>query len=304
MARRSKPSRRSPTPVQPAALPTPIPSAITTPLSSAYPSTYPSEDELDDDDLDKPNEEAKPDEAPPKGFNFLGLPAELRLRVYGYHFAPCPEVVDLEPDNYKRVYKQLILLRACKQVYHEAGAFFYGGRTFRVFPIHPGRFFKTKKPLLARLTSNQRAWITSLELRLGPGFNSPPRGWVVNDALGLRHCASARKLRVYVEIDPSDSALKGFRRSEGFYEDFSRRLMTEILGSVPSIETVEFDAWSSVKISGAMMQGLLGAITPAHQLAWGPDRGWNGASAKAVAAESEAAILAFEKLTLIDYIPA
>lgn len=303
MARRSKPSRGSPTPVRSTPIPSAIPSAITTPVSSAYPSAYPSEDELDNDDPDKPEEE-KPEEAPPKGFNFLDLPAELRLRVYGYHFAGCPEVVDLEPDNYKRIHKQLTLLRTCKQVYHEAAAYFYGGRTFRIFPIHPGRFFKTKKPLLARLTANQRAWITNLELRLGPGFNNPPRGWVVNDALGLQHCERVRRLRVYVEIDPSDSALKGFRRSEGFYEEFSRRLMTEILDSVPSIETVEFDAWSSVKISGNMMQGLLGAITPAHQLAWGPDRGWNGATEKAVAAETEAAILGIEKLRLIDYIPA
>lgn len=294
MARRSKVSKGTPTPVH-SALPTPAQSAFTTPLSSAYPSAYPSEDESECPPKLKP----KP---APKGFNFLDLPPELRLRVYDYHFAGCGPVIDLEPDNYRRIHRKLALLRACRQVYHEAAPFFYGRFTFRVFPVYPGRFLKTKKPLLARLSSNQRAWISSLELRLGPGFNAPPRGWVVNDALGLRQCETARKLRVYVEIDPSDNALKGFRRAEGFYEEFSARLMREILASVPSIEVVEFDAFPSVKISGAMMQGLLGSISPAHQLAWGPDRGWNGVDAKPATADLDAAIIGFEKMALVDYI--
>ena len=298
MARRSKASRGSPTPIH-SAIPTPAQSALTTPLSSAYPSAYPSEDESD-----HPSKPTKAAALPPKGFNFLDLPPELRLRVYDYHFAGCGPVIDLEPDNYRRIHKKLALFRACRQVYHEAAPFFYGRFTFRVFPVYPGRFLKTKKPLLARLSPNQRAWISSLELRLGPGFNAPPRGWVVNDALGLRQCERARKLRVYVEIDPSDNALKGFRRADGFYEEFSSRLMREILASVPSIEIVEFDAFPSVKISGAMMQGLLKSISPAHQLAWGPDRGWNGVNTRPEPAESDAGIVGFEKLALtIDYIP-
>lgn len=298
MARRSKASRGSPTPVH-SALPTPIPSTLTTPLSSAYPSAYPSEDESDHP-ASKPKKAAAA-----RGFNFLDLPPELRLRVYGYHFAGCGPVVDLDPDNYKRIHRKLALLRASRQVYHEAAPFFYGRHAFRVFPIHPGRFFKTKKPLLARLNQHQRSWISTLELRLGPGFNNPPRGWVVNDALGLRHCEGARRLRVYVEIDPSDNALKGFRRADGFYEKFSARLMREILAAVPSIETVEFDAWSSVKLSGAMMQGLLGSISPSHQLAWGPERGWNGATAEPEPEHeaADAVVVGFENLALVDYIP-
>lgn len=294
MARRSKASRGTPTPVR-SALPTPVQSALTTPLSSAYPSACPSEDESD--------LPPRPKKAPaPKGFNFLDLPPELRLRVYDYHFAGCGPVIDLEPDNHRRIHRKLALVRACRQIYLEAAPFFYGRFTFRVFPVYPGRFLKTKKPLLARLSANQRAWISSLELRLGPGFNAPPRGWVVNDALGLRQCMRARKLRVYVEIDPSDSALKGFRRADGFYEEFSSRLMREILASVPTIEVVEFDAFPSVKISGAMMQGLLGTISPAHQLAWGPDRGWNGVDARPSPADIDAAIIGFEELALVDYI--
>ncbi|SPO02575.1 uncharacterized protein DNG_05248 [Cephalotrichum gorgonifer] len=303
MARRSKASRGAPTPVRSPPT-TPIPSTLTTPLSSAYPSTYPSEDEDDGAaDAEEPNREPEP-EQPTKGFRFLDLPPELRLRIYDYHFADCRGVTDLEPENYKRIGKKLVLLLVCKQLYHEVTPFFFGNSTFRVFPIHPGRPLKTKKPLLARLTPNQRAWITNLELRLGPGFNNPPRGWVINDALGLRDCVRVKKLRVYVEIDPSDNALKGFRRADGFYEEFSSRLLTGILAAVPSVEVVEFDAWPSVKISGGMMQRLLSVISPSYQLAWGPDRGWNGATTGPESHDSDAGIVGFEKLALVDYIPA
>ncbi|KAL2104849.1 hypothetical protein VUR80DRAFT_9470 [Thermomyces stellatus] len=301
MARRSKPSRGSPTPVS-SALPTPIPSALTTPLSSAYPSAYPSEDEADSAPPKPKDDDAAAAAKAPKSFNFLDLPPELRLRVYEYHFAGCGPVIDLEPGNHRRIHRKLALFRVCKQIYEEAAPFFFGRFTFRVFPVYPGRFLKTKRPLLARLSPRQRSWISSLELRLGPGFNAPPRGWVVNDALGLRDCVRARKLRVYVEIDPSDSALKGFRRAEGFYEEFSSRLMREILAEVRSIEVVEFDAFPSVKISGAMMQGLLKNISPTHQLAWGPDRGWNGVNTEGEPADVDGAVVGLEKMALVDYV--
>jgi hypothetical protein len=298
MARRTRAARASPAPVK---LNPP------TPITSAHHSQYTSEAEADapNQDFDlEPDTQPAPKPKRAKAFRFLDLPTELRLRVYGYYFADCGSVIDLSPDNYRRIHKQLRLFRTCRQIYNEAAPYFFSAFTFRVFPISPGRFFKTKKPLLARLTPHQRSWITSLELRLGPGFNNPPRGWVVNDALGLRDCVRVRKLRVYVEIDPSDNALKGFRRAEGFYEDFSSRLMREILTSVPGIEVVEFDAWSSVKISGRMMQGLLKSISPTHQLAWGPERGWNGASTTHELMDSDAGICGFENLTLVDYIPA
>ncbi|CAI4218891.1 unnamed protein product [Parascedosporium putredinis] len=240
MARRSKLQRGRPTPV-PSAYPTPISSAYPTPLSSAYPSACPSEDEGDVVAVVKPRKK------PAVPFRFLDLPAELRLRIYGYHFAECGNVVDLDPDNYKRIHRRLALLRTCRQVYYEASTFFYSSSTFRVFPTHPGRFFKTKKPLLARLSPFQRASLTTLELRLGPGWNRPPRGWVVNEALGLRDCVQIRKLKVFVECDPSDTIFNGFRRADGFYEDFSRNLLQDILKELPSLEVLEFDAWESVK---------------------------------------------------------
>lgn len=269
-----------------ASAPTPIHSTFTTPLSSAYPSAYPSENEWDTDDitssipigaltLDVPLSNKKPPRPKVKPFPFLALPSELRIKIYGYHFAGVGPIVDLEPENYSRIHKKLAILRTCRTIYAEASHFFFSTYTFRLFPTH-GRFFKTKKPLIARLKPHQRTYITSLELRLGPGWNKPARSWVVNTALGLQDCVNVRRLVVFVECDPSDGIFKGFRRSDGFYENFSRNLLTNVLQDMPFLNSIEFDAWTSVKKSGDMMRGLLD-ITVANRLKirWGPERGWS-----------------------------
>ncbi|KPM35955.1 hypothetical protein AK830_g10626 [Neonectria ditissima] len=217
---------------------------------------------------------------------FLSLPSELRIKIYAYFYfdeedvdtlaTPDPNnVIDLDPGNYKRFHRKLGLLRVCKQVHAEACFLFYSTRTFRIFPTYPGRHFKTKKPLLARMKPHQRQTITSLELRLGPGWGAPPRGWVVNPALGLQDCVDVEILKVYVECDPSDSTFNGFRRSDGFYEDFCMDLLSDILDGLPSVQIVEFDARRHVKKSGKMMKGLIDAATEAERLIeWGPRRGW------------------------------
>lgn len=118
--------------------------------------------------------------------------------------------------------------------------------------------------------------MTSLELRLGPGWNNPPRGWVVNDALGLADCVNVRVLKVFVECDPSDGIFKGFRMGEGTYERFSAALLDSVLKGTPSINVVEFDAYTSVKRSGDMMSGL-GEVVAKHDkvIGWGPEREWD-----------------------------
>ncbi|KAK7430982.1 hypothetical protein QQZ08_002512 [Neonectria magnoliae] len=219
---------------------------------------------------------------------FLSLPSELRIKIYAYFFdeedvdtlvSPDPNnVIDLDPGNYKRFHRKLGLLRVCKQVHAEACFLFYSTRTFRIFPTYPGRHFKTKKPLLARMKPHQRQTITSLELRLGPGWNAPPRGWVVNPALGLQDCVDVEILKVYVECDPSDNTFNGFRRSEGFYEGFCRNLLVNVLDELPSVQVVEFDARANVKKSGKMMQGLIDVATQAERIIeWGPRRRWTDA---------------------------
>jgi hypothetical protein len=211
----------------------------------------------------------------PKRFLFLTLPSELRVKIYEYYFDDAETVLDLAPDNYKRLHKRLSIIRTCKQMHDEINHYFYSSRTFRIFPTHPGRYFKTKKPLLARMKPCQRDCITSLELRLGPGWNNPPRGWVVNPALGLNECIHVQKLNVFVECDPSDGIFKGFRRFEGFYEEFSRNLLASVLKELPNVTTIEFDAWSSVKKGGDMMRGLLEVANQTQKaITWGPERGW------------------------------
>ena len=98
----------------------------------------------------------------------------------------------------------------------------------------------------------------------------------MNDELGLADCTNVRTLKVFVECDPSDSIFTGFRKSEGFYENFSANLLESILKAVPSIAVVEFDAYSSVKRSGDMMSGLGQVVSKYHKsVAWGPERGWD-----------------------------
>ncbi|CAK7270600.1 hypothetical protein SEPCBS57363_004183 [Sporothrix epigloea] len=215
---------------------------------------------------------------PIQPFRFLDLPSELRLKVYGYHFQGIDPVTDLSPDNYRKVVRKLFLLRTCRTIYREASYYFYSRHTFRIFPTHPGRFFKTRRPLLARLKQHQRSAMTNLELRLGPGFNKPPKCWVVQRKLGLKECINVRTVHVFVQLDPSVSWLDGFRKA-GFYETFSSSLLNDILAELPNVDTVEFDGYESVRKNCPIMEALQ-AIVRDHALrvTWGPKNGWTATS--------------------------
>lgn len=244
----------------------------TTPQSTPQSSEYQSEQ--DDDVEEKPVVKRK---AP---FRFLDLPAEVRVMVYRLLFATCPDVIDLDPGNFRDIHRKQAIFYVCKQLYNEASHHFYSTKTFRIFPCYPGRFFKTKKPLLARMSPRCRASLTQLELRLGPGFANPPRGWVVNDALGLKDMTSVRVLKIMVQIDTSNPIFKGFRakgEKEEFYENFSKSLLDQILEAVPSIEEVQIDAYPSVLKDGAMITALLSIARAKHnkKITWGPERGWD-----------------------------
>ncbi|KAH9894690.1 hypothetical protein F4778DRAFT_287131 [Xylariomycetidae sp. FL2044] len=287
---RRKPATKGSRAVIASSGPTPVSSALTTPLSSAYPSTYASEAELDLNDevsklpmgslsLDGSTVSPRaPKRVKPKPFRFFDLPSELRERIYSYYFANTGVTLDLDPDNYKRIFKTLAILRTCRTIYNEASYFFYSTHPVRIFPCHPGRFFKTKKPLLARMKPGQRACMTSLELRLGPGWSKPPRGWVVNPALGLSDCIRVHKLTVFVECDPGNPIFKGFRQADGFYEGFSKSLLIAVLEEMPWVKNIEFDAWPSVKKSGGLMRALIETITARGlRITWGAERGWTDA---------------------------
>ncbi|KAM3453797.1 hypothetical protein MY3296_003458 [Beauveria thailandica] len=225
----------------------------------------------------RPFQKKKP-KPPEKVFPLLLLPSELRIKIYEYFFADITEVLDLTRENHKRIHKKLGLMRTCRLISNEATHFFYSTRTFRLFPTTPGRYFKTKKPLLARLSARQRRCLTKIEMRLGPGWSAPPAGWVVNAALGLQDCINVQILTVYVQIDPSDNTFDEFRRADGFYEEFSRELLASTLKGLPAVHTIEFDAYESVQKRGAMMRSLFSIATESGKaITWGPDRGWFGA---------------------------
>jgi hypothetical protein len=215
---------------------------------------------------------------PQKPFPLMDLPPELRLKVYSFHFAATLKggALDLDPDNYKLVHAKLLpLLCTCRAVHEEASHFFYSSHVFRLFPTHYVRPSRAKKPLLARISARHRRYITTLEFRVGPGWNKPPRGWVVNSSLGLRDCVNARRLRVFVEFDPGHPAFEGWRKSDGFYEEFCRKLLDGVLAGVPSLAEVEFDSVASVKLSGGLMRGMLNAtMSHGRRIVFGPTRGW------------------------------
>ncbi|KHN95565.1 uncharacterized protein MAM_06622 [Metarhizium album ARSEF 1941] len=293
---------------------TPSSSAATALPSSAYSSTCPSEVEADNVNqlqiasltLDTPLVPFRRKiREPEKPFRFLELPSELRVKVYEHYWSNADQVLDLEPGNHKRYRKALGLARACKQVHAEVTHFFFSSRAVRIFPTFPGKYFKSKKPLLARLKPCQRGCITALELRLGPGWTGPPRGWVVNDALGLKDCSNLRKLTVYVECDPSDCIYDGFRRSDGFYEGFCSKLLGNVLSEIPSHVAIEFEGYPGVKKSGAMMRGLLEVASQSgRQILWGPERGWTDGPDKDEAERNkERAAQLFDTVLMEGYAP-
>lgn len=274
---RVKGARSSPTPIASPALSIPTNTSTT---------TSPTEAEWDPEDavnaldianltLDVPianKPVAKPKS--PQPFPFMDLPSELRLKIYDHHFAGIGPVVDLEPGNYFSIHKKLSILRVSRQVYREASHAFYSTKTFRIFPID-GRYGRAKKGLLARMKPQSRANMTSLELRVGPGWGKPYRSWVVDPLVGLADCVNVRRLCVYIEIDPSDNIFNGWRKNNGFYETFCQNLLDDVLKGLPNADRVQFDAHDSVKKAGDMTQGLLEiAITNNRTICWGPKRGW------------------------------
>ncbi len=164
-------------------------------------------------------------------------------------------------------------------MHEEAYPVFFGGHTFRLFPVYYEYLDdrKDKIPILAQLSPRHRSAITSLELRLGPGWGNPPRCWNVNRKMGLRDCISLRDLKIFMECDPSQPVFQGFSISPTFYTDFCGNLLEGILEQVPSIEHVEIDAWESVTRDSPLLKELLGQAEDAEKkIIWGPLTRCNG----------------------------
>lgn len=211
------------------------------------------------------------------GFRFLDLPSEIRIRIYELVLLLPDRLVDLDPTNTRLVLPRLQCFRACKQMHAEAADVFYGDQTFRLFPMH-GRFFNTKKVLLERLPERYRAAITSLEIRLGPGWSAPPRCQKVDHALRLQDCTSLRTIKVFVEVDPSEDIFNGFRgrdNARDTYKKFCAQMLEDVFAKAPSILAVEFDAYPSVNKRSPLVVKLVDVASKADKkVLWGPLRGW------------------------------
>ena len=208
-------------------------------------------------------------------FRFFNLPSELRVRIYELILL-IPDTIDLDPSNFRRIAPRLNVFLVCKRMHEEALRIFYGCHTFRLYPISP-RFFHDKRPLLSRLSPRYRAAITKLELRVGPGWNAPPRSWNTAPSLGLADGIGVRVLKIFVEFDPcSHDVFRGFRVTDDFYTAFCQGLVRGILRQIPSVKEVQFDAWTAVSKQAPLMCGLLDvAKTAQKEIGWGPLRGWN-----------------------------
>ncbi len=211
----------------------------------------------------------------PQPFRFLDLPAELRRCIL--ESALCVHhTIDLDPANGRDIVPRLGLLLTSRKVHDEAYPLFYGSHTFRLFPTH-GRFFGDKvQPILTRLSSHYRAVITSLELRLGPGWNKPPKTWTVDHRLGLEDAVSVRTLKIFAECDPSHGIFQGFRMVEPSFTDFAELLLGELIRALPSLEIVQFDGYSFISKYDPLISRLLQlAKAESKIITWGTEAAWS-----------------------------
>ena len=79
----------------------------------------------------------------------------------------------------------------------------------------------------------------------------------MDDRVGLEEMGGVRRVKVFVECDPSHEIFNGFRIDRDFFTGFSGGLPEGVLGRLPSVAQVELDGWPSVKRDGPLVKRLL-----------------------------------------------
>lgn len=206
-------------------------------------------------------------------FRFFSLPYELRRKILAYLLLQ-DHIIDLDPANAATNPARINLFLTSHRMHEEAYHVFYGGHSFRIFPIHPRFFGSRVKSVVSRLSPRYRAALISLELRLGTGWSKPPKTWTVTNKLGLQDCIRVKNLEVFVECDPSHQIFHGFRVSIDFFTDFSSNLLGQIVKGLPSLEQVTFNRHGpSVQRDSELMSRLQEAVLKGQKrIAWAKGR--------------------------------
>ena len=193
---------------------------------------------------------------PHQPFGFFDLPPELRSKILRFALIT-DRIVDLSPKNHGASRDRINIFLASHRLHEESYPVYYGGHTFRILPTHHRYFGHKVQPLIARLPARYRAALISLELRLGPGWCSPPQSWRVDGRLGLEEMEAVRTVKMFVECDPSHEIFNGYRIDGDFFTVFSGSLLEEVLRRLPSVVQLELDGWPSVKREGPLVKRLL-----------------------------------------------
>jgi len=227
--------------------------------------------------LNPDSEDSEADAETPRHptFRFFDLPYELRLRVYELLLVH-HTTLDLDPTNARTLAPSLRLFRVSHRTHAETARVFYSLNTFRVLPIH-GKYINKKHPLLAWIPRKYKQYITRLELRLGPGFTRPPKGWVMDARHGFGALGRVHLVKVFVEIDPEGSEMtQAFMTGAKVYTEFCVGLLRALLAQVGSVRTVEFDAYPSVGKGSKLLKALVEeSRLNQKRVKWGTERGWD-----------------------------
>ncbi|KAL9131572.1 MAG: hypothetical protein Q9217_000529 [Psora testacea] len=228
---------------------------------------------------------------PIQAFPFFDLPSELRSKILRLLLVT-EATIDLHPQNYRSAHERLNLFFVSQRMHEEASHIFYSGNTFRIFPTHSRYFGNKTVPLVTRLPQKYRVLLTSLELRLGPGWGSPPKSWRVHNGLCLEEMENVRIVKVFIEVDPSQDIFHGFREGKTYYTEFSRHLLAGVMQRLPSLQGVEFDGWPSVRMRGGTLMDSLAQVVRYSDLEvcllddGDTSQKWNGCSSEGGEGES------------------